>query len=194
MGYDDHARIGMGGCHMNELIETRLERREVFSGKLLHVFADTVSLPNGKTSVREVIEHQGAVCMVPLRRDGTVVLVRQYRYAVGRDILEVPAGKVDPGESFYDAAERELSEETGLQASQWIDLGDYLPSPGYSGEVIRAYLAMDLDEGEPHTDEDEFLVPVTIPVSQALDLVMSGAISDGKTAFALLKAARYLGL
>ena len=87
-----------------------------------------------------------------------------------------------------------ISEETGLQASQWIDLGDYLPSPGYSGEVIRAYLAMDLDEGEPHTDEDEFLVPVTIPVSQALDLVMSGAISDGKTAFALLKAARYLGL
>ena len=179
---------------MNELIETRLERREVFDGNLLHVFSDTVRLPNGKSAVREVLEHQGAVCIVPLKKDGTVVLVRQYRYAVGRDILEVPAGKVDPGESFYDAAERELTEETGLHASQWIDLGDYLPSPGYSGEIIRAYLAMELDEGEPHTDEDEFLVPVAMPVSQALELVMSGTISDGKTAFALLKAARYLGL
>ena len=179
---------------MGELIETRLERREVFNGKLLHVFSDTVRLPDGRTSVREVLEHPGAVCIVPLRKDGTVVLIRQYRYAVGRDILEVPAGKVDPGESYYDAAERELSEETGLQASQWIDLGDYLPSPGYSGEIIRAYLAMELYEGEPHTDEDEFLVPVSMPVSQALELVMSGTIADGKTAFSLLKAARYLGL
>ena len=96
---------------MSELIETRLERREVFNGKLLHVFSDTVRLPDGRTSVREVLEHQGAVCVVPLKRDGTVVLVRQFRYAVGRDILEIPAGKVDPGESFYDAAERELGEE-----------------------------------------------------------------------------------
>ena len=179
---------------MNELIETRLERREVFNGKLLHVFSDIVRLPDGGTAVREVVAHQGAVCIVPLKEDGTVVLVRQFRYAVGRDVLEIPAGKVDPGESFYDAAERELTEETGLQASRWIDIGDYLPSPGYSGEIIRAYLAMGLDEGEPHTDEDEFLVSVTMPVSQALDLVMTGAISDGKTSFALLKAARYLGL
>ena len=179
---------------MNDLIETRLERREVFDGKLLHVFSDTVRLPDGRTSVREVVEHQGAVCIVPLKDDGTVVLVRQYRYAVGRDMLEIPAGKVDPGESYYDAAERELEEETGLTASLWIDLGDFLPTPGYSGEIIRAYLAKDLDVGTPHTDEDEFISTVTISVSQALDLVMSGAISDGKTAFALLKAARYLGL
>ena len=136
-----------------------------------------------------------AVVMALTDRAGErFVLIHEFRLELGRRIYGLPGGLIDGDETPEEAALRELGEETGLQASQWIDLGDYLPSPGYSGEIIRAYLAMDLSEGEAHTDEDEFLVPVTLPVSQALDLVMSGAISDGKTAFALLKAARYLGL
>ena len=177
-----------------ELKETRVSRQCVYDGRLLHVYSDTVRLPNGRTAGREVLEHQGAVCVVPLDRNGCVTLVRQFRYAVGREVLEIPAGKIDAGEEPFAAAVRELSEETGQEAGSWTDLGEYLPTPGYSGEVLRCYLATELTEGEAHTDPDEFLQTETMSLKEAVALVMDGTISDGKSAFALLKAARLLGI
>ena len=172
---------------MSELIETRLERREVFNGKLLHVFSDTVRLPDGRTSVREVLEHQGAVCVVPLKRDGTVVLVRQFRYAVGRDILEIPAGKIDKGETDpVAAAVRELREETGYTASEIIHLGDCNPSCAYSEEVIHLYLMRGLTKGERELDDDEVIELIEMPFDEVYEMGVRGEIVDSKTLAALL--------
>ena len=171
-----------------ELLEKQLSSKEIFQGRVVHLFLDEIELPNGHKSTREVIRHQGAVCIVPLLEDGRVLMVRQYRYPFSQVMLELPAGKIDPGETPDVCAVRELSEETGAVAESLLPLGDFYPSVAYTDEVIHLYLAKGLHFGAMHTDEDEFLQLERIPLRELINQVMAGEIPDGKTQTALLKA------
>ena len=173
----------------DNLTEKKISSTEIYKGVLLHVFSDKVGLPNGNTSVREDIKHNGAVCVVPVTPEGEVYMVRQYRYPVGRVTLEVPAGKIDPGEEPLAAAARELSEETGLENAVFRPIGALLPSVAYTSEVIYMYLAEGFTDGRAHTDPDEFLNVEKIPLDKLTDMVMNGEIEDAKTQAAILKAA-----
>ncbi|MBQ6196627.1 MAG: NUDIX hydrolase [Lachnospiraceae bacterium] len=175
------------------LAEKQAESEEIFDGVILHVFRDKVELPNGDLSVREVIAHVEAVCVVPVDADGNVILERQYRYPIDAVITEIPAGKLDKeGEDPLEGAKRELREETGITADRWTDLGFFVPAAAYCAETIRMYLAQDLHQGKQQLDEDEFLDVFRMPLKDAVQLVMDGKIPDAKTQAALLKAARLL--
>lgn len=172
-----------------DLQETTLSSEPVYDGVLLHVRRDTVRLPDGETSVREWIEHPGASAVVPLFEDGTVVLLRQFRYPPRREFLEVPAGKFDEdGESAVDLARRELREEAGIEADRWTHLGRTYPGIGYSDEVIHLFLAEGLTEVEAGSDDDEFVEPVRMPLTEAVRMARSGEILDGKSCVAILLA------
>ena len=172
-----------------DLTETRLTSERVYDGALLHVRRDEVRLPDGGASVREWIDHPGAAAAVPVFADGTVLLVRQFRYPPRREFLEVPAGKLDqPGEDPLALARRELAEEAGLRAERWTPLGKTYPGIGYSNEVIHLYLAEELTEVGAELDEGEFVVPVRMPFAEAVDLARQGEVLDAKTAIALLLA------
>ena len=180
---------------MSRLREVQTETRDVFDGVLLHVRQDTVRLPNGASSIRKVIRHIGAVCVIPVTDRNEVIVERQYRYPVDRIMLEIPAGKLDaPDEDRLSAIQRELREETGYSADEWIPLGDFHPAPAYSDEYITMYLARGLHQGRQALDEDEFLDVYTVPLQELVRDVMDGRISDAKTQVAVLKAARMLGL
>ena len=173
--------------------EKQVASEEIFDGVILHVFRDEVALPNGDRSVREVIAHVAAVCVVPVDADGNVILERQYRYPIDAVITEIPAGKLDgDGEDPLEGAKRELREETGITADKWTDLGLFVPAAAYCAETIRMYLAQDLHQGAQQLDEDEFLDVFRMPLKDAVQLVMDGKIPDSKTQAALLKAARIL--
>ena len=172
------------------LIEKKIESREVFSGVLLHAFSDKVELPNGAEATREYLKHTGAVCIVPVTDDAEVVMERQYRYPVGRVVLEIPAGKLDSAdEDPLDAAKRELREETGITADEWTQIGHYMPAPAYSREDITMFMAKGLHWGERHLDDEEFLEVIRIPLDELVRDIMEDRISDGKTQAAILKAA-----
>lgn len=176
------------------LTEVKTGSQEIFDGVILHVFKDTVELPNGKPATREVIRHVGAVGIVPLTDDNKVIIERQFRYPLNQVITEIPAGKLDSlTEDRLSAAKRELEEETGYTAKAWTDLGDYYPAAAYCDERITLYLARGLELGTRHLDEDEFLNFEAVPLSELLEDVMAGRITDGKTQVAILKAARILG-
>ena len=167
-----------------ELEEKTVSSRLIFDGKVVHLYKDTVRLPDGAESVREYVKHIGAVCILPLTDDGEVILERQYRYAVRQILTEIPAGKLDaPGEDPLEAAKRELREETGATAREMIPLGDYYGSPAILGERIRMFLARGLTFGETEFDEDECLEVFRLPA------VLRGEIPDGKTQAAILRAA-----
>ena len=175
------------------LTEIKTGSQEIFDGVILHLYKDTVQLPNGKPAIREVIRHVGAVGVIPVTEDGKVLVERQFRYPLNRVITEIPAGKLDSfTEDRLSAAKRELEEETGYTAAEWIDMGDYYPTPAYCDERITLYLARGLELGTRHLDEDEFLNFEFVPLSDLVDAVMSGRITDGKTQVAVLKAARLL--
>ena len=177
------------------LNEVQTGSEEIFDGVILHVFKDTVQLPNGKAATREVIRHVGAVGIVPLTDDGKVIVERQFRYPLNRVITEIPAGKLDSlTEDRLSAAKRELEEETGYTATEWIDLGDYYPAAAYCDERITLYLARNLSLGQRHLDEDEFLNFEAVPLAELVEQVMDGTITDGKTQVAVLKVARILSL
>ena len=177
------------------LTEVKTDSQEIFDGVILHVFRDTVSLPNGSPATREVIRHVGAVGVIPMTDDGKVIIERQFRYPLNRVITEIPAGKLDSfTEDRLSAAKRELEEETGYTAREWLDMGDYYPTPAYCDERITLYLARGLELGQRHLDEDEFLNFEAVPLSELVEAVMGGRITDGKTQVAVLKAARLLGL
>ena len=177
------------------LNEVQTASEEIFDGVILHVFKDTVALPNGNPATREVIRHVGAVGVIPVTGDGKVIIERQFRYPLNRVITEIPAGKLDSfTEDRLSAAKRELEEETGYTAEEWISLGDYYPTPAYCDERITLYLARGLKQGQRHLDEDEFLNFEAVPLADLVEDVMSGRITDGKTQVAVLKAARMLGL
>ena len=177
------------------LTEVQTDSQEIYDGVILHVFKDTVSLPNGNPATREVIRHVGAVGVIPITEDGKVIIERQFRYPLDRVVTEIPAGKLDSfTEDRLSAAKRELEEETGYTAKEWISLGDYYPTPAYCDERITLYLARGLALGQRHLDEDEFLNFELVPLSDLVEDVMNGRITDGKTQVAVLKAARILDL
>ena len=175
--------------------ETRTGSEDIFDGVILHVKRDTVALSNGSETVREVIRHIGAVCVIPVTEDNRVIMERQYRYPLDRVILEIPAGKLDtPDENRLSAIQRELREETGYTADEWMEIGDFHPAPAYSDEYITMYMARGLHKGQRHLDEDEFLDVYAIPLADLVEDVMAGRISDAKTQVCILKAARILGI
>ena len=175
--------------------ETKRASEEIFNGIILHVKRDTVTLSNGNETIREVIRHIGAVCVIPVTEKNEVIVERQYRYPLDRVILEIPAGKLDaPDENRLSAIQRELWEETGYTADEWTEIGDFHPAPAYSDEYITMYLARGLHKGERHLDADEFLDVYTVPLSELVEDVMAGRISDAKTQVCILKAARILGV
>lgn len=170
------------------LIERFAASEEIFDGVVLHVNKDTVTLPDGKSAVREVIRHVGAVCVVPLTEAGEVICVRQYRYAAGQVMLEIPAGKLDhKQEDRREAALRELREETGVRCETLTSLGAFYPAPAYSDELIDMYLAEGLSYGDTDPDEDEFLDVVRVPLAEMVDMAMRGELPDAKTQMAVLR-------
>ncbi len=174
-----------------ELGEKKVDSKEIFNGVILHVFRDSVRLPNGDITGREVIRHVGAVCIIPVTDDGMVYVERQYRYPPDTVVTEIPAGKLDsPDEDRLSAAKRELLEETGITADSWLDLGAFYSAVAYSDEKITMYLARGLHRGEQHLDKGEFLNVVKVPLKDLLQDVMDGKVVDGKTQLAILKAAR----
>lgn len=168
------------------LIETELTSQTVFQGALLHVRKDTVRLPDGVESVREYIVHPGAVVVLALLPDGNLLFERQFRYPLRRVFLELPAGKIDPGEAILATAQRELLEETGYRAESWEHLGVMHPCIGYSDERIEIFLARDLVRaGGPQLDPHEFLELVSLSPEAARQAVFAGEITDAKTITAL---------
>ena len=177
---------------MSTLTEKQIEREEIFNGEVLHLVRDKILLPNGKTSTREMCLHIGAVAVIPMLEDGKVVMERQYRYAQGREYLEIPAGKLNTAdEDPLLAAKRELSEETGAIAREWIYLGQIDTTPALMNEKIHLYLARDISFSERHLDDDEFLSVELIPLDELVSMVKSGSIKDAKTQIAILKAALF---
>lgn len=171
------------------LEEKMVASEEIFDGHVVHLFKDTVELPNGNHATRETVRHIGAVAVVPLTDDGKVIIERQFRYPLGCVITEIPAGKLDSKtEDRLAAAKRELEEETGYTADEWIDLGDYYPAAAYTDECISLYLAKGLHQGTQNLDADEFLNVEAVSLEELVQDVLSGTITDGKTQAALLKA------
>lgn len=177
-----------------QLTEKKLESSIVYEGSFIRVRRDKAELPNGKAAFREVVEHPGAVAILPLDDEGNVIAVRQYRYPLGKVLLEVPAGKLERGEDPRLCALRELEEETGLVPQELDYLGCLYISPGFCNEVIHLYLARCLHEGRFHPDEDEFLDRQKVPLSTLVDAVMNDEIHDAKTVAAVLKTKIRLGL
>lgn len=171
---------------VGSLEEKFLSGDEVFSGSLLRVRRDVVRLPDGKEAVREYVRHPGAVAIVALTGEGRVVLERQHRYALRRDFIEIPAGKLEPGEAHLATANRELQEETGYVATDWTRLGLIHNAIGYSDEGIELWLARGLEQREAKLDEEEFLETFTLPMAEAVAMVRDGRITDAKTVAALL--------
>ena len=170
------------------LREETVEKKDIFEGRVLHLFCDTVKTANGILSTREYALHRGAVATLALDESENVYLVRQYRYPIGRSTVEIPAGKLEVGESDTEAAaRRELSEEIGATAKKMTPIGVYMPSPATCTERIYCYLAEGLSFGETHPDEDENLLTLKMPLAEALALVLNGSLEDGKTLFALQK-------
>ncbi len=175
------------------LKEETLTRTYRFRGHIINLRTDTVRLPNGAEAGREVVEHPGGVCVVPLTDNNELLFVRQYRYPYEEVVLELPAGKRDrANEDPLECGKRELTEETGATADSYTFLGRVYPSPGFCNEVIYLYLARGLHFGAAQPDEDEFLEPDRIPLDQAVAMVMNNEITDAKTQIAILKTARLL--
>lgn len=167
--------------------ETQLESRTVFEGRVITVTFDKVRLENGAESTREVVHHHGGACIAALTGEDEIYLVRQYRYALGQELWELPAGKLEKGEDPFEAAKRELAEECGLVAEHYTDLGEFYPTVGYCSEIIYTWLATGLSPCAMHLDEDEFLTPEKLPFREAVAMVLDGRIKDGKTVAAILK-------
>ncbi len=175
------------------LLESQIEGAQVYQGKLLDVRCDRVRLPDGHESTREYVVHQGAAVVIPILENGELVFERQYRYPLGKVMLELPAGKIDPGEEILETARRELLEETGYGAREWRYLGVTHPCVGYSNERIEIFLAQGLvKESQQNLDHGEFLDVLTLSLDEALLAVRKGEITDGKTITCLLWAEKVL--
>lgn len=169
----------------------------VHDGRVVHLSIDTVRFPDGSVGDLELVRHRGAAAVLPVLggegdEDPDILLLRQYRYAAGGEIWEVPAGIIEPGESWEDCARRELEEEAGVKAGKLVSLTTIHTTPGFTNEEIHLYAAFDLAPGTARADDDEFLQVVRLPLSQALRMVRIGEITDGKSLVAILYAARFL--
>lgn len=169
---------------MNKLNEKTLSTKHIFDGRVISLQVDTVELPDGSTGTREVVKHPGAVAVVAIK-DGRLLLVDQYRQALGRCELEIPAGKLEKGENPLEAAKRELQEETGYHGGQITHLHSFYTSPGFADEIIHLYLAEDLTGGELSLDDDEFIEVYEASFDEAQRFIAEGRISDAKTLLAV---------
>lgn len=171
----------------------RLERREVYRGRIIDLSVDRVRLPNGNECELELIHHPGAAAIVPVDAEGNVLLVRQYRYAAEGWLLEVPAGKLDEGESPESCALRETEEETGVRPGHLLPLGWIWTTPGFTDEKIWLFLATELTPSRASLQPDEVLRVERMPLEQAAERALSGEIRDAKSVCALVRAARAAG-
>jgi ADP-ribose pyrophosphatase len=171
---------------VKDLAEQRVSGELVFDGTLLKVHRDAVRLPDGRRGVREYIRHPGAVGIVPLFDDGRVLLERQFRYPHGREFIEIPAGKIDPGETPLETGRRELLEETGYVAQEWTRLGVIHTAIAYTDEAIELFIAKKLTKQERQLDAGEFLETLSVAFDEAVRMVRDGRITDAKTVAALL--------
>ena len=174
--------------------EKKLRRLNTYEGIIVNVGLDRVRLPDGSEAFREIVEHPGGACILPVDGEGNAYCVRQYRYPIGEHLLEAPAGKLEPGEDPTECAIRELSEETGFTADKLQYLGRCCTSPGITTEVLHIYLATGLHAGSSHPDEGEFLSVEKHHIDELTELAMNGEIDDGKTIIAVLKARQILNL
>ncbi len=174
------------------LEEKTISQSYAYKGRIINMRVDEALLPNGTTAGREVVEHNGGVCVVALTENNEIFLVKQFRYPYGEIIYEIPAGKRDGNEEPLACGIRELKEETGMTAKKFIPLGELYPSPGYCGEIIWMYAAVGLSAGESEPDEDEFLEAEKVPLEKAIEMIMSGEIKDAKTQAAVLKLAELI--
>ena len=177
-----------------DLTEKTLSREEKYQGSFLSLHVDQVQLPNGRTSFREVVEHVDGVAILALDDRNNVLTVTQYRYVIGKTLLEIPAGKLEPGEDPVAGALRELKEETGAVPDTFLPMGVTLPSPGCLSERLYLFLAKGLHMESQQLDEDEFLNVERIPFNEMVHRVMDGEIEDSKTIAAVLKAKVLLNL
>lgn len=172
--------------------EKTVSTEEKYRGRIVYVHLDQVELVDGNIARREIVEHNGGVAIIPVDDDGTVTCVRQYRYAVGEHLLELPAGKLTVGEEPLHCAERELSEETGYTADNMVFLGAFYPSPGYCKETLYIYLATGLHKGQAHLDKGEFLDVEKYSLDTLYTMAMNNELTDAKTIIGVLKAKLYL--
>jgi len=173
---------------VNHLIEKEIDRDYKYKGRIINVRVDRVILENGKESEREIVEHNGAVAILPIDENGICTLVEQFRKPIEQVLLEVPAGKLDQGELPIACANRELKEETGLTAKTLIPLGSIFTTAGFSNEKIYLFLAFDLQQQESIPDEDEFLNTVSMKWSKLLQLSQEHQIDDAKTNVLIFRA------
>ena len=168
-------------------IEKTIDSTRIFEGKVVRLRRDTVELENGKQTFREVIDHPGGVSILAMDEEGKIFFVRQFRYPFGRMLLELPAGKLGPGEDPADSGRRELREETGCTAGRFVPMGKLIPTCAYDTEVIHLFFASELTRGEQDLDENEFLSVERYTLDEALQMVLDGEIIDAKTQIGLLK-------
>ena len=168
--------------------EKTLSAEHIYNGKVIKLDLLTVELPNGKEATREVVLHPGASAVIPISSNGEVYMVTQYRKSMESISLEIPAGKLDPGEDPKDAARRELKEETGLEIGSLKHLVSMHSTPGFSNEIIHLYSATDLSEGTSCADEDEFISVEKKPISQLVKMVLNHEITDAKSIIGILLA------
>ncbi|MGO5074468.1 NUDIX hydrolase [Clostridium sporogenes] len=167
--------------------EKTLEEEEIYKGKIINVVKQRVKLPNGKESFREIVKHPGAVAILAYKDENTVLLIKQFRKAIDKDIFEIPAGKIEKGEDIESSALRELEEETGYKAKKMEYLGKIVTSPGFSDEYIYIYKALDLCKGKDGLeDEDEFIDLMEINIDKLKEYIKNGKVIDGKTISAVM--------
>lgn len=167
------------------LYEKTISSQSIYEGRIIKVKVDEVLLPNGNTAKREIVHHQGAVAVIPLTDDGRLVAVRQFRKPLEKVIVEIPAGKLEPGEDPLSCAKRELEEETGYTAAHYEKLSAFYTSPGFADELLHVYVAKGLVKGESRPDEDEFVDLLELTLEEAHELHQTGEICDAKTVVAL---------
>lgn len=172
------------------LKEEEISSKPIYNGKVIDVRVDTVRLPNGETATRDVVEHSGAVTIIPMPSPDTVILVRQYRYPTGEVLLELPAGSLGKAEDPRDCACRELAEEIGYHPEHLEELSIFYVAPGYSSEKLHLYLATDLVPRSAQGDADEFIETEVLSLDKAVEMVYSGEIRDAKSIIGLLMAQR----
>ena len=177
-----------GGKKMKKFEEKTINSTPIFEGRVISLKVDEVELPNGKKGTREIINHPGAVAIIALTPENKIVLVEQYRKALERSIIEIPAGKLEKGEEPITTAMRELEEETGYQAEKFTLIQSFATSPGFADEIIHLFLAenISLVDQKADLDEDEFVELIEVTVEEAEQLVVEGKIFDAKTAFAII--------
>ena len=167
-------------------MEKLIKQNKIYTGKAVDFYRDEISLPNGQPAIREYLGHPGAAAVLPFLDQRNIILVKQYRYPVGRYTYEIPAGKLDSGESPVDCIKRELEEETGYKAKRIEKMLDFYPTTSFSNEILHIFAAFGLVKGDSHPDEDEFVSTKIFDFKKAVNMVKSGEIMDSKTVIALL--------